>query len=69
MGKWSVRQFLSNRQQQSFVISLGAFCASLLLVALVCVLALIALRGSDYFWPRQRQRHAALSAHLRTCVA
>ncbi|MCP4526050.1 phosphate transport system permease protein [Marisediminitalea aggregata] len=52
MGKWSVRQFLSNRQQQSFVISLGAFCASLLLVALVCVLALIALRGSDYFWPR-----------------
>ncbi|MFS1703501.1 phosphate ABC transporter permease PstA [Aestuariibacter sp. GS-14] len=52
MGKWSFRRFLSNRQQQSFVISLGAFCASLLLVALVCVLGLIALRGSDYFWPR-----------------
>lgn len=55
MGKWSIRQFLSNRQQQSFVISLGAFCASLLVVVLAGVLLLITLRGLDYFWPRPVQ--------------
>lgn len=55
MGKWSPRQFLNNRQQQSYVISLGAFCASLLVVALACVLVLITLRGLDYFWPRPVQ--------------
>ncbi|MEC9261696.1 MAG: phosphate ABC transporter permease PstA [Pseudomonadota bacterium] len=55
MGKWSPRQFLSNRQQQSYVISLGAFCAGLLVVALACVLMLITIRGLDYFWPRPVQ--------------
>ncbi|MDC8830101.1 phosphate ABC transporter permease PstA [Alteromonas gilva] len=52
MGKWSIRQLLSHRQQQSYVINLGAFCAALLVVALVCLLGLITLRGVDYFWPR-----------------
>ncbi|NVK57712.1 MAG: phosphate ABC transporter permease PstA [Alteromonadaceae bacterium] len=55
MGKWSIDRVLSNRQQQSYVVNIGAFCAALLIVALVCILSLIALRGLDYFWPQPVQ--------------
>jgi len=51
MGKWSLWNQISNRQQQSLVISLSACCASLLLLALVGVLFLITFRGVDYFLP------------------
>lgn len=63
MFNWSVRQFLTNRQQQSYVISVSAFCASLLLVALVGVLGLIALRGIDYFIPKPVHKIVFIDDH------
>ena len=38
-------------QRQSFVISFTAFLTTLLLLALVSILALIIYRGVAYFWP------------------
>lgn len=51
MIKARIEAIMNPAQRQSFVISFTAFLSTLLLLALVSVLALIVYRGVAYFWP------------------
>jgi phosphate transport system permease protein len=51
MASYNPLHFLSQKQKQTYVVSLGAFLASILLVALLFVLGIIVVKGSTYFWP------------------
>ena len=46
-----LREVSSPVQRQSFVISMSAFFAGVLLISLIGILLLILFRGSAYFWP------------------
>lgn len=65
---------MTHIQRQSFVISLTAFLASLLLVVLVCILGIIIYRGSTFFWPDDiyevvyREADASTSRHIQAQV-
>ncbi len=51
MIKSKIEAIMTPAQRQSFVISFTAFLTTLLLLALVSILALIIYRGVAYFWP------------------
>lgn len=47
-----MNKFFSQEQQQSLVVNVCAFCAALLLLALLTLVGYIVWRGVDFIWPK-----------------